>query len=217
MVVPGKKLGGNTGCRDVHHHQQEASYKSGKTKKRQKYLLLSFFGNNIWPTFSTFCINSIISDICFCIKDNAHNLNVRTPSLGGEPQWPFGVFPKIHQNLLIRSSLSNPVAPLVTSSVSSGSSGSNKVFICGALGEGADWDTSISDGISKFLCDWIRKSSGQSPPLPARGRIYCVANVGENINCCYLRLHSAAPAPQLTAAQRPLFALEIEHNHRKNL
>ena len=108
MVVPGKKLGGNTGCRDVHHHQQEASYKSGKTKKRQTYLLLSFFVNNIWPTFSTFCINSIISDICFCIKDNAHNLNVRTPSLGGgEPQWPFGVFPKIHQNFRIRSSPSD--------------------------------------------------------------------------------------------------------------
>ena len=65
-------------CRDVHHHRQEASYKSGKTKKRQKYLLLSFFGNNIWPTFSAFCINSIISDICFCIKDD-----VRTPALGG--------------------------------------------------------------------------------------------------------------------------------------
>ena len=53
-------------CRDVHHHRQEASYKSGKTKKRQKYLLLSFFGNNIWHTFSSFCIDSIISDICFC-------------------------------------------------------------------------------------------------------------------------------------------------------
>ena len=53
-------------CRDVHHHQQEASYKSGKTKKRQKYLLLSFFGNNIEHTFSSFCMDSIIRNICFC-------------------------------------------------------------------------------------------------------------------------------------------------------
>ena len=41
-------------CRDVHHHRQEASYKSGKTKKRQKYLLHSFFGNNIYDFFALF-------------------------------------------------------------------------------------------------------------------------------------------------------------------
>ena len=51
-------------CRDVHHHRQEASYKSGKTKKRQKYLLHSFFGNNIYDFFALFCMNFIISDIC---------------------------------------------------------------------------------------------------------------------------------------------------------
>ena len=39
---------------DVHHHQQEPSYKSDKTKKCRKYLLLSFFWNSTKLTFCLF-------------------------------------------------------------------------------------------------------------------------------------------------------------------